>query len=212
MIKKFLTFAFTAGAMTFASQAQQRPFFGVRAAFDVTHAAGGDESLNNGSGFTITGVFNTPVLRNVYFEPGVGVFYNTMGIKPVEVKDMIFDGSVSNAGLRVPLNFGYRVGLLEKFDLAVYTGPVFNFNFHTRARLQPNFEVPAPEASENLVHYGWRKFDAQWGFGVTATYNDEYYLAVGGGVGVSPMAKFDTPFGRETLRRNTLSIAVGYNF
>lgn len=211
MIKKML-FAAVAALFPVLLPAQQSGYFGVRLSFEVTHPAGSNDGINNGSGFTLMGVYNLPVGRHVYFEPGVGVFYNTMGIRPVEVDEAVFDGSIRNFGMRVPLNVGYRFELFNNFELAAFTGPWINLNCTTKAHLQPDFEGPAPTNSTSLFDYGWHRFDAQWGFGITATYNRKYYLSINGGIGISPMATFKTPESKDRIRRNTVSVTVGYNF
>lgn len=193
-------------------QAQRSAFFGVRTSFDVTHPAGCNDGINNGSGLTVTGVYNMPMSRNVYIEPGVGLFYNTMGIKPFEAGEAIYDGSVRNFGIRIPVNIGYRVGLFDNFELAAFTGPWFNINCSTKAHIQTDMDLPITVSSPSMFDYGWHHFDAQWGFGISATYADKYYLAVSGGIGMSAMATFNTPDGKDRLRRNTVSITVGYNF
>lgn len=211
MIKKMLLAAAVA-AVPVALQAQSSSYFGARLSFDVTHPAGCNDGINNGSGFTLTGIYNMRVGQHVYFEPGVGVFYNTMGIRHVEYRDQLFDGSVRNFGLRIPLNVGYRFSLFDNFDLSAFTGPWFNVNLSTKAHLQPNFESPDPVSSPSLFDYGWHRFDMQWGFGIAATYASHYYIAVTGGIGVSSMATFSDLDGKHRLRRNTVSITVGYNF
>lgn len=193
-------------------QAQRSSFFGVRTSFDVTHPAGCNDGINNGSGLTVLGIYNMPVKNNFYFEPGVGFFYNAMGIKPFEANDALYDGSVRNFGIRVPLNVGYRVGLFDNFEIAAFTGPWFNINCSTKAHIQADADRPVVMTSPSMFDYGWHHFDAQWGFGIAATYADQYYLAISGGIGMSPMATFTTPEGKDRLRRNTLSITIGYNF
>lgn len=192
--------------------AQRPAFFGIRTSFDVTHPAGCNDGINNGSGLTVTGVYNMPISRNIFIEPGVGVFYNTMGIKPFEANNAIYDGSVRNFGIRIPVNIGYRVGLFDNFELAAFTGPWFNINCSTKAHLQADTDLPIPVASSSMFEFGWHHFDAQWGFGISATYADKYYIAVSGGIGMSAMATFNTHDGKDRLRRNTVSITVGYNF
>lgn len=211
MIKKLLVAAVVALAPSF-TYAQYATNFGIRLSFDVTHPAGANEGINNGSGFTLTGVYNMPVSRNVFFEPGIGVFYNTMGIKPFEMKDAIFDGSVRNFGIRVPLNLGYRFEMFDNFQLAAFTGPWFNINCSTKAHLETANTFPIDFTSSSMFDYGWHRFDAQWGFGISATYRQQYYLAISGGVGMTAMATFTHDSHKDRLRRNTVSITVGYNF
>lgn len=211
MIRRLLS-VFVLSLAVMCGEAQNAGGFGVRLSFDVTHAAGDNEGLNNGSGFTLSGVYNLPLSGKIYFEPGVGVFYNTMGIRPVEFDEGLYDGSIRNFGVKVPLNIGYRFELFEGLDVAAFTGPWFNVNFVARAQLQPNFEGPAPSHSTSLFDDGWRRFDAQWGFGIMATYARQYYIGISGGIGMTPMASFDSNGARQRLRRNTVSITLGYNF
>lgn len=212
MIKKLLaTFALSIAAV--AVSAQVSPFFGVRTSFDVTHAAGGGDGLNNGSGLTVTGVYNLPLTNKVYLEPGIGVYYNTMGIRPVEFDEGLYDGSIRNLGLKVPVNVGYRIELFNNLDIAAFTGPWINVNLDAKANMQPNFEGPAPSHSTSLFDDGWHRVDAQWGFGLSVTYASQYYIAVSGGIGMTAMATFDNhDGGKSRLRRNTVSITLGYNF
>ncbi len=211
MIKKMLVAAVVAIAPTLMF-AQYTPYFGVRLSFDVTHPAGANEGINNGSGFSLTGIYNLPIGQHAYFEPGVGIFYNTMGIKPFEMKDALFDGSVRNFGFRVPLNIGYRFEMFDNFELAGFTGPWFNINCSTKAHLESANDFPIEITSPSMFDYGWHRFDAQWGFGISATYNKQYYLSISGGVGMSAMATFTADGHKDRLRRNTVSITVGYNF
>lgn len=211
MIKKLLVAAVIAFAPSFM-YAQFSQYFGVRLSFDVTHPSGANDGINNGSGFTLTGVYNLPISHNAFIEPGVGVFYNTMGVKPFEYKDALFDGSVRNFGIRVPLHIGYRFEMFDNFELAGFTGPWFNINCSTKAHIEPVNNLPIEITSPSMFDYGWHRFDAQWGFGISATYNKQYYLAISGGVGMSAMATFDHNGQKDRLRRNTVSITVGYNF
>lgn len=191
----------------------QRPvYFAIKTSFDVTHPAGCNDGINNGSGLTVLGVFNVPLNRNVFIEPGVGMFYTAMGIRPFESGGVLYDGSVRNFGVRIPLSVGYRCGLFENFELAAFTGPVFNVNCSTKAHLEADTYPPYVEASANMFDYGWKHFDAQWGIGLSATYADRYYIAVSGGIGMSPMATFHNADGKHRLRRNTMSITLGYCF
>ena len=117
-----------------------------------------------------------------------------------------------NFGFRVPVNIGYRCELFNDFELSAFTGPWFNVNLTTQAHLQPNLELPITITSPSMFDYGWHHFDAQWGFGISATYAQKYYISVSGGIGMTPMATFTTPDSKNRLRRNTVSITLGYNF
>lgn len=199
-------------AVSIAGFAQDSPYWGVRLSFDVTHPAGCNDGINNGSGFTLNGIYNMPLSSHVYLEPGLGVFYNTMGIRPVEFDEGLYDGSIRNFGLRIPINVGYRFHIFDGLELAAFTGPWLNVNLYTKAHLQPNFEGPAPSKSTSLFYYGWHHFDAQWGFGIAATYAGQYYISINGAIGFTPMSTMRIGDHKDRLRRNTVSVTVGYNF
>ena len=209
-MKNLLTaFALSLAAMT--ATAQTSPYFGIRASFDITHATGTDGGLGNGSGATVMAVYNIPLTSKVYFEPGVGMFYNTMGIQPIEVDEGFYDGSIRNVGFRIPFNVGYRFELFNDLDIAACTGPWLNVNLTSDSKLDPNFE--GPMHSTSLFGDGWNRVDAQWGFGITATYAQNYYIGISGGIGMTRMATFTTPGDvKHHLLRNTVSITLGYNF
>lgn len=211
MIKKFLI---ASVVLLFPNllPAQSQPEFGVRLSFDVTRPAGANDGINNGSGFDLTGVYNIPIKGNFFVEPGIGVFYNTMGIRPVEYENSLFDGSIRNFGIRVPLNAGYSVELFDNFEMSAFTGPWFNISLSSKAHLDANFERPMPTGSMNVFDYGWHHFDAQWGFGISATYANQYYIGISGGIGMTPMATFTKLDHKDRIRRNTVSVTVGYNF
>lgn len=210
-IKGLMTAAVIAGS-PMVMQGQTPAFVGVRLSWDITHASGNAQGYENGSGFTISGVYNVPLSRNVYLESGAGVFYNTIGIKPFEAGNALWEGSVRNSGIRIPLNLGYRVGLFEGFEMSAFTGPWLNINLTARGHLDPNFIGEPPSAWPRVSTDGWHRLDMQWGFGITATYADRYYLSVSGGIGATRMATFDHDDGKTYLRRNTFNLTVGYNF
>ena len=211
MMKKILSVIVLA-LLPMAGFAQQSPYFGVRLSFDVTHPAGSNDAINNGSGFTLKAIYNCGLTNHVYLEPGVGVFYNAMNIRPIDFDEGLYDGSIRNFGLRVPINVGYHIGLFDDFEIEAFTGPWFNVNLYTKARLEPNFKGPAPTLTPNLFDYGWKHFDAQWGFGIGATYAGKYYLSIGGAIGMTSMATFKVGNVSQRLKRNTVSVTVGYNF
>ena len=211
MFRKILTaVGFT---LLFAvSASAQKGYFGTRVSFDITSPAGSDLGLRNGSGFSVGAIYNYRFNNHVYLEPGVSVYYNTMGIRPVDHDGELYDGSVSNWGVEIPLNVGYNFALLDNLEVSVFTGPVFDFNITAKGVLDPNFTGPALTASDNLLDNGWKRFDCQWGFGLGVTFAHSYYIGISGGIGISPLASYNIGGDTYRMRRNSFSIALGYNF
>lgn len=189
-----------------------KPYFGARLGLDVTSTAGAPEdTYNNGAGFNIGAIYNIPVVKNFYFEPGLSLFYNTFG-QEITVLDhapddisLIINTSIRNFGFRVPFNFGYRFDFTDDMSIYVYTGPVLNLNITAKEHLGGNEIVES--YTHSLMGRGFKRADMQWDFGVGYSYN-KLYVQVGGGVGVTKV--YSSPV--ESYRRNTFNIAVGYNF
>lgn len=158
------------------------PYFGARVALDINSYSG--KGFSNGAGFSIGGVYNAPLYKNLYFEPGLSLFYNTVGVKHADM-------SVKNLGFRIPLNFGYHFDVADDLSIHVFTGPQVNFNILAR------FD------GESLFDDGYKRFDMQWNFGVGVGYQ-QYYASIGGGVGMTNVTK--------GVDRSIVSITLGYNF
>ena len=58
---------------------ENRAFLGVRVGLDISSAANGGGYYSNKAGFSAGAVYNIPLWRNLYFEPGLSVFYNPFG-------------------------------------------------------------------------------------------------------------------------------------
>ncbi len=107
---------------------------------DISSAANGGGYYSNKAGFSAGAVYNIPLWRNLYFEPGLSVFYNPFGTtswdsyevsvpvisdgqpvmgsdgKPLtETKEIAYqiDGSIRNFGFRVPMLVGYHFDFTE---------------------------------------------------------------------------------------------------
>ena len=115
-------------------------------------------------------------------------FCNTMGVRPFEIDGHLYDGSVRNLGLRLPLNVGYDFDVLDNLTIGLFTGPWLNFNITAREHTLPDFEGPEPTSSANLFDRGWKRFDLQWGFGLKVRFAGHYYVGLSGGLGLTPLA------------------------
>ena len=227
------TFTGTAASYMFDNP-DNKTYFGVRASLDVSSAANGGGWYSNKSGFSLGAVYNIPLYMNLYFEPGLSLFYNTFGTvawdsftveRPLENPEVggptteevaipfQRDGSIRNLGFRIPLQFGYHFDVTDDIKVHLFTGPQFNLSllsrYHQNAVLIPEVASEAESCSLFGTH-GFKHFDVQWNFGVGVDYQN-YYLALSGSWGMTRM-KDNTIELPHNLRRNIFAITLGYNF
>lgn len=188
------------------------PYFGVRLSMDVTVPSHSHGEYKTGSGFSVGAVYNLPVYKRLYLEPGLMFFYNTMGVEPFEIDGHLYDGSVRNLGLRLPVNIGYDINVLDNLTIGLFTGPWLNFNISSREHVLPDFEGPEPTGSADMFDRGWKRFDLQWGFGLKVCFAEHYYLGLSGGVGLTPLARYGNDNKPFKMYRNSFGLALGYNF
>lgn len=228
-----------ASAQDIFDSGDMRPSFGARLSVDITGAAGNIDNYfeengipnltNNGWGFTLSGVYNIPLYKNLYFEPGLGIFYNTVGINgdhyninpnpaepsdPEWIADYAVNGSVRNFGFRIPLLCGYHFVFTDNMRVSVFTGPQLNVGLYMKQVYDVHYIGAAGAANDDHVSascygHGFRRFDAQWVFGAAYHYG-RYMVALSGGVGMTNLV--DGQFSGFKARRNTFSITLGYNF
>ena len=186
--------------------------WGVRLQADISLPTGSLDTYTSGAGASGGVVYHLPLYGGMYFEPSVMGYYNTFSVENYMVNNLPHSATVRNIGIRVPMNLGYRFNITDGISLSLFTGPWFNFNISARQYAQPNFEGAPPKSSKNLFDYGWHRFDAQWGFGVTATFSGRYVIGISGGVGSSALVKRDVNGKLCKMRRNSFSVTLGYNF
>ncbi len=213
-MKKFtLTLILAAASCSIPAVAQtdmlnnpdNRPYWGVRVGIDISSTAGEIiDQYSNSAGFTLGGIYNIPVWQNLYFEPGLTLYYDTFGMTVVSVdsraRAVDANASIRNMGLRVPLNFGYRFDFTDNMSLSLYTGPQLNINF-TGSKHVGDYSV-------DLMGHGFKRVDLQWGFGGSMQFFHNYYISISGGVGLTKAYSTDY----DQFRRNTVNLSLGYNF
>ena len=209
---------------------ENRAYFGARLGLDISSAANGGGFYSNSPGFSIGGAYNIPLYMNLYFEPGLDIFYNTVGVNrwesftekiPNDITgddDVItipyqIDGSIRNFGFRVPFMIGYHFDFTEDIKVNVFTGPQLNLSLISRYHQN---EVLIPGHAEDSYGEsifgtdGFKHLDLQWKFGVGVAYQ-RYYIDLSGAWGMTQM-KSGTEELPRNLRRNLFSITLGYNF
>lgn len=227
MKKLILGIIALAGAAT-SAQAQSyltdnpdnRAYFGIRAGVDVSSTAAAElDSYSNGAGFTLGAVYNLPLYKNLYFEPGLSLFYDTFGTEVILMVDGgvipdAIDGSIRNFGFRVPFHFGYHFDFTDDISIHLYTGPVLNFNILARQYYPADKEIGLEKQNYSIMGSGgFDRFDLQWDFGVGLQYG-RYFVSIGGGVGMTKVYdhKIEAASLKDSFRRNTFNISLGYNF
>jgi outer membrane autotransporter protein len=211
---KKLLFSLVAAACCLSAAAQSdifdnpnnEAYLGARIGLDITTPAGtytNIDSYGNGAGFTIGAVYNIPVYKNLYVEPGLSIFYNSFSDKiyldPSGMNEL--KGSIRNLGFRVPLVAGYFFDFTDDIRVAPFTGPQLNASIIARRHYD------GLDSESCFGSNGFKHFDVQWLFGVGVTYQ-RYYVAISGGVGLTRCYSAAD----DRFRRNTFNIALGYNF
>ncbi len=184
------------------------PYFGARVGVDITSTSGADDLYNNGAGFTIGAVYNIPLWQNLYFEPGLSIFYDTFGMEiQYDPTPMMLNGSIRNFGMRIPLVAGYNFDFTDNLRIAPFTGPQINFNITAKEHWDEINGQETPTGGSIFGVGGFKRIDLQWVIGVGVTYG-KYYVSLSGGIGLTKARdiKFDN------FRRNTVNISLGYNF
>lgn len=198
-----------------------KAYFGVRIGIDVSSTAGESvDTYSNGAGFSIGGVYNMPLYKNLYFEPGISLFYDTFGTEMLTTSTVVpeipatIDGSIRNLGFRIPFHFGYHFDFTDEISVHVFTGPVLNWSLYAHQYWPADKALGFDKENYSILGSGgFNRFDMQWDFGVGVQYNN-YYVSIGGGVGMTKAYDYkikDTGFS-ESFRRNTFNISLGYNF
>ncbi|MCM1348209.1 MAG: PorT family protein [Firmicutes bacterium] len=199
------------------------PRWGARVSYEL--ACPGDVKFNkmlkgdvfgNNSGLSFGVVYNMPMFFNLYFEPGLSLYYNTYSMNKDAVNGAFASdpelaglkassASVRMWGLRLPLNVGYKFTVLPALQLSLFTGPEFCLGLSAKSHLK----VSSLTVSES--EYGkdgpLNRPDVKWRFGVGATFMDHFYGAVSGAVGMCDQVKDDYK-----MKSNLFDITVGYNF
>lgn len=185
-------------------------YFGARVGLDISSSSQSSNIYNNRAGFHFGAIYHIPVYMNLYFEPGLSMFYDTFGIDD-QRPECMFNGYLDNLGFRVPFNIGFHFDITDDISVSVFTGPQFNYSFmakfHTK-RIHSEFipTTPLPEGSA-FGHDGFKHFDVQWNFGVGVSYK-KYYLSVSGAPGITKVFDDD----EFSFRRNLFQLTLGYNF
>lgn len=202
---------------TIVNNPDNKPYWGLRLGGDITcpgdvSAENVDVSVfKNGGGFEIGGIYNYPLVANLYIEPGLKLYYDTYSMKD-EFMGAFDDEEVSLSGLsfrkfgmRIPVNFGYHFDFTDDVKVSVFTGPELEIGFTAKAHLKGD----GIDLSESIYgdDGGMNRVNLLWGIGAGVSYQ-HFYFGVNGGIGMLNMlSDSDAKF-----HENRVTFSVGYNF
>lgn len=221
-------FSATAQEVSFESD-NNTPYLGIRLGLDIscpTNMKISDPQLapglsmsvpfyDNGAGFDLGAIYNIPLWKNLYFEPGLSLYYNTMGIDFTTAYDETngipedAKASIRRFGFRMPFQVGYRIDF-SQFSLAAFTGPVLSVGVIGREHY--SFKTQGVNESGSTGVYGHdgglNRADIGWKIGAGVEF-DRFVLQLSGTIGMCNMlngvkgAKY---------RDNNVALTIGYNF
>lgn len=199
-------------------------YFGVRLSYELS--APSDVTLtdfaNNpkydifapSSGFSVGVIYNKPLWKNLYFEPGLTLYYNTVAYSDSYINDSFnyIDGgvfektesaSIRSFGFRIPLNVGYHFDVLPSLQISLFTGPELTLGLTAKQWKTFKSGSEVTNAYDGVAN----RFDIKWRFGVGAQFLDHYYAAISGAAGLCDQAK-----GPQSMTVGLFDITLGYNF
>lgn len=165
--------------------------------------------FDSGAGFDAGVILNVPIWKNLYFEPGLSLYYNTIGMDINSVDDdeiNAIKASVRRFGFRIPFQFGYRFDF-EPCDVTFFTGPVATIGLIGRTHVSMKYEGTKVSESDSCYgDDGFNRVGLGWKFGAGVNYGP-YVFQISGTVGMN-----DTMKGPSKFHDNNIALTVGYNF
>lgn len=189
---------------------------GIRLGLDIScpgnvkNKAVSFDLFNPGAGFEAGAVYNIPLWKNLYFEPGLNLYYSTMksDIEAVnENGNVPVNYSARRFGFRIPLRAGYHFDF-GSLSVHVFTGPRLTLPLVGRAHISAKSGYAEYSDNENLYGDGsdLHRIDLGWQFGAGISYG-HYMFEISGTAGMFDMYK-----GPLSMHENGVNITIGYNF
>ncbi len=195
-----------------------RAFWGVRGSFDInipgdwnTSNGNNVKIFRNGYGASIGVVYNVPIVANLFFEPGVSMYYDTykydnLRVAVDEQYGDIVDATVKKFGFRMPLHLGYRFDIWENGGISLLTGPQISYGIVGKISCK-EFEKEGFPTDLYGKEYDRRRLDVQWGVGVGFNIGN-YYVSTVGYFGLVDLIKGEGI----SFHENLCAVSFGYNF
>lgn len=171
---------------------ENRGYFGLRGGFDISVPGSVNENgvgvalFNDGVGFTIGGVYNAPMSRHFYIEPGLMLYYNAYSVKKNFLE--IFEDdipltslSIRKFGFRIPVMLGYRFGLSDDVKMSIFTGPQLEVGLSGKEYVKSyNMEASGSVYGEDGEMH---RTQMLWSVGVSINYQ-HFYAELSGAFGL----------------------------
>lgn len=207
-------FAAASAQGTIFNNPTNRAYFGVRVGADITcpgNVKSGPLSIDmfgNGAGIEFGGIYNIPLVANLYIEPGVKLFYDTYPVDDLVSGDGDWttevDMSIRKFGMRIPVMFGYHFDFTPDVKVSLFTGPEFEVAFSGKCHVS----VDGESASESIYgDDGMNRVNLLWGVGAGIEFS-RFYLGFNGGIGMLNMSGDS----QVKFHENRVTISLGYNF
>lgn len=196
-----------------------KAYFGARFGAEVTcpgmvsEDGFGVSVYDNGGGLEFGGIYNLPIVANLYVEPGLNLYYNTYSVNKGyldAIGDGIFETSVKSMsfrkfGMRIPVVAGYHFDFTPDIKAYVFTGPELEIGFTAKDHIKAHKMT----MSENLYGKdgGLHRADLLWKIGAGVSYQN-YYFGVSGSIGMLNM--YSDSYA--TFHENRVTFSLGYNF
>lgn len=186
----------------------------VQLAFELTTPSGSRGRWNSGGGATLTTTYIWHAARRWFISPGIGAFYNSMGTDFIPEYGNLYEGTIKNFGVRIPVYAGHDIKLPGDFKLALATGPTLNVNIYAKEHANPNFRADIIEPADpvNLFGRGFNRVDLQWSFFAGLTYKEHYCVGISSGVGLTNVATITDNHQTLHIHRNNAAIMIIYKF
>ncbi len=198
-----------ASAQDIFESSNNRPYLGLRAGLDLTCPGKWDgmKLYKTGAGFDLGAIYNIPVWKNLYFEPGLMLYYSTVGSDVTVMADDLQSSRVNTRrfGFRIPFRFGYRFDFDTDLltSISFFTGPQLELGLwgRERANFHDGFTF-----SSNCFKDSFNRANLGWEFGVDFTAG-RFVFEIAGTAGMLNLAKFGNTFHQGNVQFN-----IGYNF
>lgn len=229
MKKILLSLAAATACLSLAAQnpfnsADNHRYFGVRLGLDLTaptdvkttfeHTSVSANVFNTGAGFSAGVIYNMPVYMNLYFEPGVNLYYHTSKLDKgvmVDAFDEDYTGaSIREFGISVPVVVGYHFDF-EPIKVRVFTGPVFSVGLKGKMHVwDKSGEIDLSGSTGIYEDDGLNRGNVSWRFGAGIDYN-QFNFSIYGDPELTN-AYNNEAGGNIKFHRNVVSFTLGYNF
>lgn len=205
-----------------------KPYFGARMSIDASIPGDVKYTVENstlstspygtGGGISLGGVYNIPVVANLYVEPGVDLYYHTNSIN---VGNFIGEESSNSNyshrslrkfGMRVPVQLGYHFDFNPQTSFAVYTGPVLNVGFSNDYYLTTKEHNNIQSHFSGSMYNIMNRVDLSWRIGVGVNFLKNYYVGLSGNIGMLNMMKNNVKDVDTKMHENGFQLTLGYNF